>query len=162
MLYRCQAPSAPALLNCLPSPAGGAGLLATHAWLANLAPSLLPSLPYSIPPTQPACCPASPLSPFPHRWCCKSKIAIPQHHLDIDASAFDDFCPSLLRRGVGHLWLVGVLSPATSLYRQGFVTSFRHLFVVGLLIPPLLLCGLPLHCLPSILLRQGSGGGGIG
>jgi hypothetical protein len=92
MLYWHRATSAPALLDSLPSPTGGAGLLTTRARSANLGPSLLPSLPYSFLPTQPARCPSSPLSPFLRRWCCKSKIAIPQHNLDIDTSAFDDFC----------------------------------------------------------------------
>jgi hypothetical protein len=44
-LYRRWAPFAPARLDSLPSPAGGAGLLTAHARSANLAPSLLPSLP---------------------------------------------------------------------------------------------------------------------
>jgi hypothetical protein len=65
-LYCRWAPCTPTLLDSLPS-TGGAGLLAAHARSATLAPSLLPSLPYSFLPSQPACCPSSPLSPFLRR-----------------------------------------------------------------------------------------------
>jgi hypothetical protein len=161
-LYCHWATSTPTLLGSLPSPAGGAGLLTTSAQWANLASSLLPSLPDSVLPTQPACCPSSPLSPFLRQWCCKSEIAIPQHNLDIDTSAFDDFCLSLLCRGVGYSQFMGVLSPSTSLCHRGFIACFYHPFVVGLFILPLLLCSLPLHSFPSIPLHRGSSGGGIG
>jgi hypothetical protein len=161
MLHRRRAPSAPALIDSLPSPACGAGLLAAHAWLANLAPSLLPSLPYTFLPTQPARCPSSPLSPFLRRRCCESKIAVPQHNLDVDTSAFDDFCPSLLRRGGVRSRLVGVLSPPTIRCFWGMLGSCHGPFVVGLIVPPLLLRCLPLHSLPSVLLRRGSGGGDV-
>jgi hypothetical protein len=56
MLNCCRATSAPTVLDSLPSFAGGAGLLTAHTWSANLAPSLLASLPYFFLPTQPAHC----------------------------------------------------------------------------------------------------------
>jgi hypothetical protein len=112
-LYRRRASSAPALLDSLSSPASGTGLLTASTWWADPAPSRLPSLHYSFLPTQPACCPSSPLSPFLCWWYCESKIAIPQHNLDVDASAFDDFCPTFISGGGVRSRLVRDLSPPT-------------------------------------------------
>jgi hypothetical protein len=127
---------------------------------ASLAPSHRTSVPIFRSLHQPPCCPSLPLSPL-RRWCCKSTIAIPQHNLDINTSALDDFCPSLLRGGCVRSWLVGILSPPTILHCRGVVRGCRSPFVVSLVVPPLLLCGLPLHSLPSIVFRRGSGGGGV-
>jgi hypothetical protein len=114
-------------------------------------------------PSYPACgLPLLSSLPFLRRWCCESKIAIPLHNLDINASAFDDFCPSLLSRGGVRSRLVGILSPPTIRRFRGVVGGCRSPFVVGLIIPSLLLRGLPLHSLPSVLLHRGSGGGGVG
>jgi hypothetical protein len=133
----------------------------SYLFWAVIAPPLCPCLPISLFLHQPPCYPSLPLSPS-CCWCCKSKIAIPQHNLDINTSALDDFCPSLLSRGGVYSQLVGVLSPPTSYCSQGVVGGCRSPFVVGLLIPPHLLHGLPLHSLLSVVLPQGSGGGGIG
>jgi hypothetical protein len=157
-LYHCRATSTPTLHPSLssaslcPSPTSASHLWATHA------PSLYTSLPYSSLLSQPPCCPTLPLSPSCH-WYCKSEIAVPQYNLDINTSALDDFGPSLLSIGGIHMWLVDVLSPPTSLCYQGIVHGCCSPFVVGYVIPPLLLHSLSLHSLPSFVLHQGRSGG---
>jgi hypothetical protein len=159
-LHRRQATSALALHPSLPSTSLRTGPIFAGHLRATHAPSLLTSLPYSGLLSQPPHHPCLPLSPSCCR-CSESEIAIPQHNLDVNASALDNFCPSLLSRGGIRSGLVGVLAPPTILRCWGIVHGCRRPFVIGLLIPPLLLRGLPLHSLPSVLLCWGSGGGGI-
>jgi hypothetical protein len=128
------------------------GPIATSHLQASCSPSLLASLSCSGLLSQSPFRPSLPLSPCFH-WCCESKIAIPQHNLDIDTSALDDFCPSLLSGGGVRLGLVGVLSPPTILHCWGIVCSCRSPFVVRLVILPLLPHRLSLHGSPSFILN---------
>jgi hypothetical protein len=124
---------------------------------ASLTPSHRASLHFLRLLHQPPCCPSSPLSPH-LRWCCKPKIAIPYHNLDVNSCALNDICPCLLRRAVGRLRLVGVLSPSTILCHRGFVAHLRCPFLARFLGPLLPLHSLCFHSVPTFGLQRGSSG----